>query len=83
MDYDWCKWFGTAWFCEGACPGGWKELKDGWRKNGQGNRMMKWRNKYGDGRTCWTGSKVYCCRQNYGIIDIQYVTKLNVHFATC
>ena len=43
---DKCEWFGTATFCEGECPKGWKEML---------------RSKSGDGKQCWTGSKAYCC----------------------
>ncbi|KAJ8475041.1 hypothetical protein ONZ51_g6820 [Trametes cubensis] len=46
-----CFWSGTAPFCAGACPAGYVDCgRDG----------------CGDGACCWTGIKVYCCRENSG-----------------
>ncbi|KYK58539.1 hypothetical protein DCS_05556 [Drechmeria coniospora] len=41
-----CQWFGTAPFCDGTCP-------DGWRAH-HGDPS-------GDGDKCLTGHKTYCC----------------------
>ena len=38
-------WSGTAPFCRGKCPRGYTTLR---------------RDKCGDGKCCWTGSKAYC-----------------------
>ncbi|KAI0327666.1 hypothetical protein GY45DRAFT_1327313 [Cubamyces sp. BRFM 1775] len=46
-----CFWSGTAPFCAGSCPAGYVDCgRDG----------------CGDGACCWTGIKVYCCRENSG-----------------
>jgi hypothetical protein len=41
-----CGWYGTAPFCKGKCPKGWKKKKS---------------SKKGDGKPCATGKKFYCC----------------------
>jgi hypothetical protein len=41
-----CFWDGTAPFCEGRCPVGYKVVQ---------------MSECGDGRCCWTGWKVLCC----------------------
>lgn len=45
-----CAWFGTAPICRGRCPAGWRDVK--------GDRT-------GDGATCATGQKVYCCENAF------------------
>lgn len=53
-----CEWFGTAPFCEGECPSGWKLFSE-----------RKASNKYPDGTesatgfgaSCYTGTKALCC----------------------
>ncbi|EJP62340.1 bacteriodes thetaiotaomicron symbiotic chitinase [Beauveria bassiana ARSEF 2860] len=42
-----CYWEGSAPFCEGRC-------KPGWRQIG--------RDKCGDGKCCWRGTKAHCCK---------------------
>ncbi|KAL0947316.1 hypothetical protein HGRIS_013435 [Hohenbuehelia grisea] len=44
---DGCYWDGTAPFCAGSCPPGYTEENRG---------------SCGDGACCWTGYKVYCCK---------------------
>jgi hypothetical protein len=41
-----CYWEGTAPLCKGKCRSGWKEIV---------------RTKCGDGSTCVSGDKAYCC----------------------
>lgn len=41
-----CFWYGTAPFCAGECPEGWKAIAY---------------DSTGDGAACWTGMKVFCC----------------------
>jgi hypothetical protein len=41
-----CYWEGTAPICKGQCKSGWKEIV---------------RTKCGDGNTCLSGDKAYCC----------------------
>ncbi|KAI0327667.1 hypothetical protein GY45DRAFT_1327315 [Cubamyces sp. BRFM 1775] len=48
LDADPCFWSGTAPFCAGSCPVGYTECG---------------RDSCGDGACCWTGYKVYCCRE--------------------
>ena len=43
-----CYWDGTAPFCAGSCPDGYTEENRG---------------SVGDGAACWTGYKVYCCKE--------------------
>lgn len=43
-----CRWEGTAPLCDGSCRAGWKRSTPP-----QGSDS---------GSACWTGSKVYCCR---------------------
>ena len=53
-----CFWFGTAPFCGGECPDGWKEKE----------RDKSGKNKIGFGNKCWSGTKKLCCvpRNKYG-----------------
>lgn len=44
-----CYWDGTSPFCAGGCPSGYSDCG---------------RSTSGDGATCWTGYKVYCCQGN-------------------
>ncbi|KAI0327671.1 hypothetical protein GY45DRAFT_1327319 [Cubamyces sp. BRFM 1775] len=46
-----CYWDGTAPFCAGSCPDGYVDCG---------------RDSCGDGACCWTGIKVYCCREDSG-----------------
>ena len=49
-----CHWVGTAPFCDTSvnfCAWGWCDVKA---------------SKSGDGATCWTGEKSYCCRGDGG-----------------
>ena len=43
---EFCYWDGTAPYCQGRCPAGFRE--DGRSSTGQGS-------------SCWTGSKARCC----------------------
>ncbi|PPQ87317.1 hypothetical protein CVT25_002067 [Psilocybe cyanescens] len=43
-----CYWDGSAPFCDGACPSGYREENRG---------------SCGDGACCWTGTKALCCRE--------------------
>jgi len=43
-----CYWDGEAPFCGGRCPHGF---------------YTKARDKYGDGKKCWSGEKHYCCKK--------------------
>ncbi|KAJ8475061.1 hypothetical protein ONZ51_g6815 [Trametes cubensis] len=51
LDVSPCYWDGTAPFCAGSCPDGYVDCG---------------RDSCGDGACCWTGIKVYCCRENSG-----------------
>jgi len=44
-----CYWAGSAPFCSGTCPVGYREQN---------------KDKKGDGSKCWSGYKAYCCRDN-------------------
>ena len=44
-----CYWEGTAPFCKGQCKANWKEIV---------------RTKCGDGHSCTSGSKAYCCPES-------------------
>lgn len=46
LDENNCYWSGTAPFCNGKCQGSYSVLNN---------------DKYGNGKKCWTGIKVYCC----------------------
>lgn len=46
------KWYGTAPFCDGECPSGWKQIKS---NDCCGSSKPK-----GCGSCCWTGDKVLC-----------------------
>ncbi|KAI0332544.1 hypothetical protein GY45DRAFT_1335441 [Cubamyces sp. BRFM 1775] len=48
LDVSPCYWDGTAPFCAGSCPAGYVDCG---------------RDACGDGACCWTGIKVYCCRE--------------------
>lgn len=51
LDVSPCFWSGTSPFCAGSCPDGYVDCG---------------RDSCGDGACCWTGIKVYCCRENSG-----------------
>ncbi|KAG1141979.1 hypothetical protein G6F37_007867 [Rhizopus arrhizus] len=53
-----CEWFGTAPWCRGECPAGWKYIDSGTYANHYADGTES---PYGFGEECMIGKKVYCC----------------------